>query len=142
MEGKPMPVAKITKSVVDKMDKWTAIWDRDLKGFGVRRHGTLGRHYLLRFRFNGRQTMRKIGRAGSPWTPDTARAEALRLLGLIVTGTNPSVAIRQDSFALELSRYFDSKRRAMKSSAFEQMQRHLVKQALPLHSLPLAEIDR
>ena len=31
-------------------------------------------------------------RHGSPWTPDTARAEAQRLLGKVVTGADPAAA--------------------------------------------------
>jgi integrase len=143
MEGLAMPVAKITKSVVDKMEPWTAIWDTQVKGFGCRRHGTDGRHYLLRYRFNGKQTMRKIGRAGSPWTCETARAEALRLLGLIVSGTNIAVAERKgDSFAQELSRYLASKQAALKPRAFAETERHLIKQAAPLHPLALTDVDR
>jgi integrase len=121
----------------------TVLWDTDVKGFGCRRHNTEGRHYLLRYRFNGRQTFRKIGRHGSPFTPEMARTEALRLLGLIVSGTNPNVVDRQgDTFAQELSRYLDSKRTALKPRAYANTEHHLRKQAQPLHALALADIDR
>ena len=69
-----MPVSKITKSTVDRMGPWTVLWDSEVKGFGCRRHGTEGRHYLLRYRFDGRQTFRKIGRHGSHLGPPTLRA--------------------------------------------------------------------
>jgi integrase len=135
--------AKITKTAVDKMKPMTVLWDTDVKGFGVRRHNTDGRHYLLRYRFNGRQTFRKIGRHGSPFTPEMARAEALRLLGLIVSGTNPAIADRQgDTFATEVSRFLEHKKGGLKPGAFAQMQRHLLRQAQPLHPLELASIDR
>jgi integrase len=135
--------AKITKSAVDRMQPMTVLWDTDVKGFGCRRHGTDGRHYLLRYRFAGRQTFRKIGRHGSPWTPDTARTEALRLLGLVVTGTNPAIAARQgDSFGVELDRYLASKRSGLKPSTYANLEYHLRKQAVPLHNLALADIDR
>jgi integrase len=138
-----MPVGKITKSAVDKMKPWSVLWDSEVKGFGCRRHGTDGKHYLLRYRFNGKQTFRKIGRAGSPWTPDMARAEALRLLGQIVTGTNPNVAERKgDSFGQELERYLAQKRGSARPGAFAHIERHLRKQAKSLHPLALADIDR
>jgi integrase len=138
-----MPVSKITKSAVDKMKPMTVLWDTDVMGFGVRRHHTEGRHYLLRYRFGGKQTFRKIGRAGSPWTPDMARAEALRLLGQIVSGTNPAIAERQgDNFAQELDRYLAQKRSSARPGAFAHIERHLRKQAKPLHPLALADIDR
>jgi Arm DNA-binding domain len=81
---------KITKTAVHRLEPWTVLWDSKVKGFGVRRHGADARHYLLRYRFGGKQTFRKIGRNGSPFTPDTARNEARRLLGLIATGINPA----------------------------------------------------
>jgi integrase len=133
-------IGKITKTAVDRMAPWTVLWDTEVNGFGVRRHGTQAKHYLLRFRFQGRQTFRKIGRHGSPFTPDSARAEALRMLGLIVSGTNP--AQRQpkaESFGGEVERYLLHKRSAR---TFTHIERHLHKHAKPLHPLSLAEIDR
>ena len=38
------------------------------------------RVYVLKFRFDGEQRWFTIGRHGSPWTPDGARKEAIRLL--------------------------------------------------------------
>ena len=67
---------KITKTAVDKLEPWTVLWDSEVNGFGVRRHGAEAKHYLLRYRFGGKQTFRKIGRHGSPFTPDTARTSA------------------------------------------------------------------
>jgi len=69
-----MPTAKLTKTVVDKIKPWTVLWDSEVKGFGCPRHGTEGKHFLLRYRFAGKQTFRKIGRFGSPWTVEMARA--------------------------------------------------------------------
>ena len=37
----------------------------------------------------GRQRLITIGRHGSPWAPDTARQEALRLLGEVARGGDP-----------------------------------------------------
>ena len=73
-----MPVARITKSAVDKLPLGAVLWDSDVIGFGVRRHRSEAKHYLLRFRFAGRQTFKRIGTHGSPWTADTARQEAHR----------------------------------------------------------------
>jgi integrase len=135
--------AKITKSAVDRMPPWTALWDSEVKGFGVRRHGTDGRHYLLRYRFNGRQTFKKIGRHGSPWTPDAARAEALRLLGQIVTGVNP--AQRQPdstTFGAEMDRYLAHRQANVRPETFRQLTLHLRKHSSPLHALAIDRIDR
>ena len=78
-EGREAVQGKITKTAVDRLEPWSVLWDSEVKGFGVRRHGADARHYLLRYRFGGKQTFRKIGRHGSPFTPDTARNEARRL---------------------------------------------------------------
>jgi integrase len=134
---------KITKTSVDRLEPWTVLWDTDVKGFGVRRHGADARHYLLRYRFGGKQTFRKIGRHGSPFTPDTARAEARRLLGLIVTGVNPAAQPPQsEDFTSEAERYLAHKQPGLKPQAYAMVTRHLRKHAKPLHALPLAKIDR
>lgn len=61
-------------------------------GFAVRRQR---RHpvYLLKVRINGKQRWFTIGQHGAPWTVETAREEAQRLLGQIRLGVNV-VAIR------------------------------------------------
>jgi len=131
---------KITKTSVDRLEPWTVLWDTDVKGFGVRRHGADARHYLLRYRFGGKQTFRKIGRHGSPFTPDTARNEARRLLGLLASGVNPAAqAPQSENFASEVDRYLAHKQGL---KAFAMIERHLRKHAQPLHHLRLAEIDR
>ena len=90
---------KITKRLVDGLKPGVGgaeamLWDIELKGFGVRvqRGGT--KSYVLHYRAGaGRGApLRKltIGRHGSPWTPETARREAKRLLGLIEGGADPA----------------------------------------------------
>ena len=82
---------KITKRTVDAMTTGEdgaerVLWDGELKGFGVRVQRGGAKSYVLHYRVGcGRGApLRKltIGRHGSPWTPDTARREAKRLLGL------------------------------------------------------------
>ena len=48
-----------------------------------------------------------IGRHGSPWTPDTARAEAQRLLGNVVTGADPAAAKKAKRQAATVSELCD-----------------------------------
>ena len=131
---------KITKTAVDRLEPWSVLWDSEVKGFGVRRHRADARHYLLRYRFGGKQTFRKIGRHGSPFTPDTARQEARRLLGLIATGINPAAQPKQaEDFGSEVERYLTHKQGL---KAFGMIERHLRKHAKSLHGLRLGEIDR
>jgi integrase len=82
------------------------IWDSTVAGFGARRQRSEVVSYLLIYRTNeGRQRWHTIGRHGSPWTPETARAEAQRLLGLVVGGADPAAtkkAVRQAATVSEL----------------------------------------
>lgn len=84
--------AKVTKRLVDsvtteKSDLWVA--DTELQGFSLRVRQSGSKYYVLRYRFQGERRKMVIGRHGSPWTPDSARREALRLLGLVVSGIDP-----------------------------------------------------
>lgn len=137
---------RITKTAVDRLQPgggW--LWDNVVKGFGARRQ-VEDVFYYLRYRINGRQRMRPIGRHGSPWTPDTARTEAKRRLGLVAAGVDPfekkEERPRAASFGHEVERYLARKRPAMKPLSYEQIELHLLKHAKPLHRLPLTEIDR
>jgi integrase len=67
------------------------IWDSAVAGFGARRQQSQAISYVLIYRTrDGRQRWHTIGRHGAPWTPDTAREEAKRLLGEVVKGIDPA----------------------------------------------------
>lgn len=69
------------------------VWDAAVPSFGARRQKGQAVAYVLKFRTaEGRQRWYTIGRHGAPWTPDTAREEAKRLLGDIVKGGDPAEA--------------------------------------------------
>src|ERR1700704_5215394 len=71
------------------------IWDSAVPSFGVRRQMGPAVAYVLKFRTaEGRQRWHTIGRHGAPWTPDTARDEAKRLLGSVAEGADPA-AVKQ-----------------------------------------------
>src|SRR5258708_32253711 len=73
----------------------TAVWAPAVAGFGARRQQSPAVSYMLIYRTQeGRQRWHTIGRHGAPWTPETARAEATRLLGKVVDGIDPS-AVKQ-----------------------------------------------
>ena len=90
---------RITKRVVDAAspdparDVW--IWDPEIKGFGLRVRAKGRKTYVVEYRpgAGGRAAPKRrytIGAHGSPWTPDTARAEARRVLGQVAQGRDPS----------------------------------------------------
>jgi len=80
---------KITKSAVDRLQVGQIIRDTDLKGFGARRQVGVVSYFLVK-RINGRLRWMTIGPHGNPWTPETARKEAHRLVGSIASGGDPA----------------------------------------------------
>jgi len=136
-----MAVAKLTKSVVDKLPAGSILWDAEVVGFGVR--AGKRKHYLLRYRLNGRQTFRRIGTHGSPYTVDMARNEARRLLGLLAGGENLAPARNEGAtFASEAQRYLTVRERDARANTHKQLRYYLFVLAKPLHSLALGEINR
>jgi integrase len=66
-------------------------WDAAVPGFGARRQKSEAVGFFVKYRTReGRQRWHTIGRYGAPWTPETARKEAQRLLGEVVRGADPA----------------------------------------------------
>lgn len=74
----------LTKTLVDAQAPQAreyTVWDADVQRFGLRVRPSGGKVYVLRLRVDGRQRWYTIGTHGDPWTVDTAREEARRVLG-------------------------------------------------------------
>jgi len=84
-------MGSLTKRTVDALRPSEQAWDDDVAGFGCRRQKDT-RVYVLKYRLGGRQRWFTIGRHGSPWTVETARREARRLLGAVADGQDPATA--------------------------------------------------
>ena len=153
-----MAVSKITMRTVESVPAGGVVWDTVVKGFGLRRHTTECVFYLVRYRFGGKQTFFRIGRHGGvsrngvSLTPDTARTEAKRLLGMVADGINPSEERQQErhkakrlgeveTFKPVAERYLAKRKQAMKPRAFLETERHLLKHAEPLHPRRITEIN-
>ncbi len=90
--------AKIIKRTVDAStatasDLW--VWDTEIKGFGLRVRPNGRKVYVVEYRpgDGGRRAQKRrftIGLHGSPWTPDSARTEAKRVLALVEQGKDPA----------------------------------------------------
>jgi integrase len=88
-----MPQAKLTKRLLDDVDPGPStvfLWDRLLPRFGAKVSPGGTRTYVVQYRHQGRDRRFTIGRHGEPWTPDTARTEAQRILGLVAQGRDPA----------------------------------------------------
>src|SRR5215467_5682713 len=85
------------------------VWDGAVPGFGARRQKGSAISYVLMYRTReGRQRRFTIGRHGAPWTPDTAREEARRLLGEIVRGGDPAADKREARVAMTVAELCDA----------------------------------
>jgi integrase len=117
------------------------LWDTSLVGFGARLQLKTV-HYLVRYRFEGKQRFQTIGKHG-PFTPETARREAQRLLGVVASGVDPAAkAAEGDSFAAIMEHYLERKGTVLRPRTFVEVERHLRKHSAALHKLALADIAR
>ncbi len=106
-----MPTLKISKSTVDRLQpeaKDTLHWDETLKGFGVKVTPKGKKAYVCQYRAFGQKNAKRftIGAHGV-LTADQARAEAKRLLGLVVTGEDPSADKRTKKEELTVAELCD-----------------------------------
>src|SRR5215217_4026251 len=89
---------KLSKTVVDGLTAGQLVWDAEVKGFGIRCQRR-DRVYVVKYPALGRQRWFTIGKHGSPWTPELARREAKRILGLVADGKDPSDKKQKDRSA-------------------------------------------
>lgn len=88
---------------VRALEPGAIIWDGAVTGFGARRQRDSISYFLKYRTVDGRQRWHTIGRHGAPWTPDMARAEALKLLGQVVEGADPTAAKHAQRSALTVA---------------------------------------
>lgn len=87
----------------------TTFWDPTLPGFGARRQKGEVVSYVLFYRTReGRQRWFTLGRHGAPWTPETAREEARRLLGEVANKGDPAADKRAKRNAKTVAELCDS----------------------------------
>lgn len=88
-----MPVLKLTKSAVDKLQfegKRIDYYDTEVKGFGLR-VGATSKSFFARKEINGEPARQTIGKYGT-WTVDQARDKAKKLLQQMGEGVDPREA--------------------------------------------------
>jgi integrase len=127
------------------------IWDAGhreaVKGFGVRRQRG-DAVYVIKYRVHGRQRFVTIGRHGSPWTPDKARREAKRLLGLVADGKDPQAEKLEarERAAGTLGRvaadYLKHAKKKQKPRSYSETERHLLINWKPLHAVSAFHLRR
>lgn len=97
----------ITLEVVKRLKPGEIIWDAKVVGFCVRRQKSEARTYVVKTRVKNQQRWFTIGRHGAPWTPETARREALSILGGVVGGHDLAVIRDENKAALTVTQLCD-----------------------------------
>jgi len=104
--------AKLTKRTVDAVaapaEGETWVWDTEIKGFILRVRKSGRKVYAVRYRLGSRQATYTIGTHGSPWTPDDARDEAMKVLSRVRDGEDPTVAKREARAALTVAQLIEA----------------------------------
>jgi integrase len=98
---------RIGKREIAALHPGQVIWDPDISGFGARRQTNTVSYVLIYRTSEGRQRWHTIGRHGSPWTPHTARKEAMRLLGGVASGLDPAALKRAKRSAQSVAELCD-----------------------------------
>jgi integrase len=109
-----MATVKLSKRVVDAASKEARVlflWDSELTGFGLKVTPVGKKVYVCQYRLGGgrRGTVKRytIGAHGAPWTVDSARAEAKRVLAVAATGGDPAVDKQEARRALTVAELCD-----------------------------------
>ena len=95
-----MTAQRLNKTTVNGCvagEKDTYLRDTELMGFALKVTPKGRKVYIIDYRMPGQRRSNRftIGRHGSPWTPDMARAEAKRLLFGISQGNDPNAEKRR-----------------------------------------------
>ncbi|MGL1921588.1 MAG: site-specific integrase [Hyphomicrobiales bacterium] len=98
----------ISIDAVKRLECNEILWDTRIIGFGIRRQKSASLTYIVKVRVNNKQRWFVIGRHGSPWTPDTARREALRILGGVAEGQDLASIRDEKKSALTMSELCDA----------------------------------
>src|SRR6476469_4908333 len=89
MDGSPK--AKLRLRDIRVLQPGQTIWDGSVSGLAARRQtGSIVSYYLMYRTTDGRKRTYTIGKPGSPWTPETARREARRILVEVAKGGDPA----------------------------------------------------
>jgi integrase len=146
-----MALKGVTIRTVLALKPGQTIWDADhreaVRGFGVRRQRG-NPFYVIKYRVFGRQRFVTIGPHGSPWTPDKARREARRLLGLVADGKDPQAekidarAKAADTIGKVADDYLKHARKKLKPRSYVETERHLCINWKPLHPVSVFHLRR
>ena len=96
----------------------------------------------------GEQRFVTIGRHGAPWTPDQARREAKRLLGLVADEKDPAAEKKEakanatDTLFKIANEYLRYAQRKQRPRSYTETKRHLLTNWKPLHAVSVFHLRR
>jgi hypothetical protein len=141
----------ISVRAVQALAPGEALWDAGhreaVRGFGVRRQVGAAT-YVIKYRALGRQRFLTIGPHGAPWTPEKARREAKRLLGLVAEGKDPADARAQarltaaDTLRKVADQYLKHAKQRTRPKTYSGIERYLLVVWKPLHRVSIFDIRR
>jgi integrase len=138
-------IGTVSIQTVQALAPGQTLWDTAVGGFGVRRQQGKPT-YVVKYRASGRQRFLTIGAHGAPWTPDKARKEAKRLLGLIATGSDPAAdkaALRSgETLGEVVDAYLPVAGARLRPRTLYEITRHLRVNWAPFHSVSIQAITR
>jgi integrase len=127
----------ITLRVIQTMGPGSRVWDQGtsaVPGFHARRQKGEAITYMLKYHARGHTRWHTIGRHGAPWTPEMARIEARRLLGLVASGADPARAKAEakaaptfdDLAARFLDEHAEAKRKASTAKEYRRLLENVI----------------
>lgn len=124
----------------------TTYWAADLPGFGLRVRATGARSWVAQFRTKvGSLQKHSLGDAGTVKLGD-ARKAAERLLAAAKLGGDPAAARRQAKASIGtramVDAYLEHQAARMKARSHQELKRHLLVHAKPLHSTPACDVTQ
>jgi integrase len=139
---------KLTQDAVSKLvlspDRGERIvWDSDIPGFGIRIR-LRSSNWFFRYRRGGRQPRVTIG-AVSAISAAQARTIASQLYARVKLGEDPAgaraetLARANETFASVLQPYLARRQAELRPRSYQNCERHLMRQAAPLHRLELTK---
>ena len=123
------------------------VFDEDLAGFGLRIRAGGKRTWIYQFK-TGNQHRRMTLGSVTALSPQEVRETAGKLHAQVRLGRDPSAekiksrARAAETMAAALPSFLEYQRGRLKPRSLVETERHLKKNARPLHSLQLAKIDR
>jgi integrase len=122
-------------------------WDDSFPGFGLRMRDGGSRNWIFQYTLGDKQRRMSVGSA-SAITLVKARETAGELHAKVRLGQDPagqkaeSKQQAAETFEVIAKSYLAVRKRDMRPSAYDQIDRHLLKYAKPLHGLQLANITQ